>query len=59
MKRNRLTAGIRARIPVDMKEQVDQLAQSRLLSPSDIVREALLLYIPGEVKRLKETHQIH
>jgi len=57
MKRNRLTAGIRARIPVEMKEQVDQLAQSRLLSPSDIVREALLQYIPYEFKRLKDTQQ--
>lgn len=59
MKRNRLTAGIRARIPVEMKEQVDQLAQSRLLSPSDIVREALLQYIPFEVKRLRENQQTH
>lgn len=45
MKRKRMTGEIKARIPVEAKREVDRIAASRMLSSSDIIREAVMRHI--------------
>ena len=42
------TAMIQIRLPKEILNRLDRIAQSRLLSRSDVVREAVLMYLAGQ-----------
>ena len=42
-----LTAVVKARVPKKLKRLIAEMARSRMLSTSDIVREALARFIKG------------
>lgn len=51
MKRIRLTGEIGARVPGEMKRDLEQIAQQRLISPSDVLREAVIMYLKAHKAR--------
>ena len=45
-----LTEKVQIRLPVDILKQIDAVARPRLISRSDVVREALLTYVKNSGK---------
>ena len=44
-RKNELTEEVKARVPLAMKEQLEAIATNRMLSVSDVLREAVQLYL--------------
>lgn len=49
-----LDAEVKTRVPEKTREALEKIANSREISVSDVVREALRAYVPTEVKKLKK-----
>lgn len=47
-----LDAEVKTRVPEKTRAALEKIADSREISVSDVVREALRAYVPNEVKKL-------